>query len=75
MKVGTIITKRNIKPKYYMIAIIVSFVIVAINFSGVILKNDVVGRLIFGFVWLIVGIGWLGQYFYRTKNKSNNYKC
>ncbi len=61
--------KWNMKPEHYMIAMIVSFVIAAISFSGVILKNDVVGRLIFGFVWVIVGIGWLGQYF-NLKNKE-----
>ena len=54
----------NMKPEHYMIAMIVSFVIVATIFSGVILKNDVVGRLIFGLVWVLVGIGWLGQYFH-----------
>lgn len=62
--------KWNMKPKHYMVAIIVSFVIAAISFSGVILKNDAVGRLIFGFVWLIVGIGWLGQYFHHTKKEK-----
>jgi hypothetical protein len=61
--------KWNMKLKYYMFAMIVSFVIAAISFSGVILKNDLVGRLIFGFVWVIVGIGWLGQYL-NLKNKE-----
>jgi len=63
--------KWNMKPKHYMVAIIVSFVIAAICFSGVILKNDAVGRLIFGFVWLIVGIGWLGQYLHHRKKQLN----
>ena len=57
------------KPEYYLIAVIVSFVIAVISFSGVILKNDLVGRLIFGFVWVIIGIGWLGHYF-NLKNKE-----
>ncbi len=58
--------KWKINPKHYMIAAAVSFVIASIGFSGVVLKNDLVRRLIFGFVWLIVGVGWLGQYFHRT---------
>ena len=61
--------KWNMKPKHYMIITVVSFVIAGIIFSGAILKNDVVGRLIFGFVWVIVGIVWLGQYFH-SKNKK-----
>ncbi|MCD6237714.1 MAG: hypothetical protein J7K51_00035 [Thermotogae bacterium] len=63
--------KWNIKPKHFMIAMIVSFIIAAIIFSGVILKNDVVGRFIFGFVWLIIGIVWLGQYFHTKKKEEN----
>ena len=57
------------KPAYYIVAMIVSFVFAAISFSGLILKNDLVGRLIFVFVWVIVGIGWLGHYF-NLKNKE-----
>ena len=71
MEGGEIMAKWNIKPKHFVIAMIVSFIIAAIIFSGVILKNDVVGRFIFGFVWLIVGIVWLGQYqYFRTKKKE-----
>jgi hypothetical protein len=69
MKGGKIMAKWDMKPKYYMVAMIISFVIAAISFSGVVLKNDLVGRLIFGFVWVIVGIGWLGQYIH-PKNKE-----
>ena len=61
--------KWNMKPKHYMIITVVSFVIAGIIFSGAILKNDVVGRLIFGFVWVIVGIVWLGQYFHSKKER------
>ena len=68
---GKIMAKWNIKPKHFMIAMIVSFIIAAIIFSGVILKNDVVGRFIFGFVWLIIGIVWLGQYFHTKKKEEN----
>ena len=57
------------KCTYCIGAMIISFAIAAISFAGVILKNDLVGRLIFGFVWVIVGIGWLGQYRY-LKNKE-----
>lgn len=59
----------NIKPEHYMIAMIVSFAIAVISFSGVFLQNDLVGRLIFGFIWVLVGIGWLGQYF-QHRNKG-----
>jgi len=34
------------------------------------LKDDTVGRFIFGFVWQFLGIVWLGQYFYCSKNEK-----
>ena len=33
--------------------------------SGIVLKTDLVGRIILGNLWLIVSIGWLGQYIHK----------
>ncbi|NIM91484.1 MAG: hypothetical protein GTO17_11115 [Candidatus Aminicenantes bacterium] len=59
--------KRQIPPKLCQSAAILSLAIALISFSGIVLKNDFAGRLIFGSTWSLVGIGWLGQYFH-SKN-------
>jgi hypothetical protein len=40
----------------------VCFVIAALAFTGVILRGDLVGRAIFGTVWTVLGVVWLGWY-------------
>lgn len=40
----------GIKAFYYFVVIFGSFIIAAITFSGIILKNDLTGRIIFGAV-------------------------
>ena len=42
--------KWDMVPAYCITAMIISFAIATISFLGVILKKDLVGRLIFGFV-------------------------
>jgi len=39
---------------------VLAFGISLISFLGLILRDDLTGRLIFGCVWLFVGIWWLG---------------
>ena len=47
----------------FLWAMIICFAIAAVAFSGVILRDDVVGRVIFGVVWVVLGFVWLGSYF------------
>jgi len=47
----------------FLAAAIICFVIAALAFAGVILVGDWVGRVIFGVVWVALGIVWLGSYF------------
>jgi hypothetical protein len=39
--------------------------------SGIVLKTDIIGRILIGSLWLIVSIGWLGRYFH-TKGVKNS---
>ncbi|MCK8115926.1 hypothetical protein [Anaerosoma tenue] len=47
----------------FLVAAVVCFGIAVLALTGVILAGDVVGRIIFGAVWIAVGIVWLGSYF------------
>jgi hypothetical protein len=44
-------------------AAVICFAIAALAVVGVILAGDLVGRLVFGVVWVAVGVVWLGSYF------------
>lgn len=63
--------KWQIPPKFSVIAAILSFAIATICLLGIVLKNDLVGRLIFGATWSLVGTGWLGQYFHARKTSKS----
>lgn len=47
----------------FLWAMVVCLVIAALAFSGLILRGDFVGRMIFGVVWSVLGLVWLGSYF------------
>jgi hypothetical protein len=59
--------KWQVSPKFCTTATIIAFVIAVMSFFGVILEDDMVGRLIFGITWFLIGILWLGQYFQAKK--------
>jgi DNA-binding CsgD family transcriptional regulator len=54
----------HMKPQHYVIAAVVSFLIAVINLSGLVLRDDLMGRLIIGAIWSAVGIGWSSRYYY-----------
>ena len=63
----------RVKPQHYVIAAVISFLIAAINFSGIVLRDDVPGRFIVGAVWSVVGIAWSSRYYYarlRTRERE-----
>jgi len=64
--------KLQLSPKYSVIIAVGAFVVAAISFFGIILKNDLVGRLIFGITWSLVGVGWLGCYFNARKTSKSH---
>jgi hypothetical protein len=35
--------------------------------SGLVMKNDLTGRIIIGVVWFLLGAGWLGRFFQTRK--------
>ena len=51
------------RPAGFLVASVVSFLISVVAFSGLILRADVAGRVIFGLVWAVLGVVWLGFYF------------
>jgi len=57
--------KRSWKTSFYLS--LISYLIAAISFSGIILKEDFTGRLIFGIVWVVIGLGWLIRTFALKK--------
>ncbi len=60
--------KLKIPPKLSIALAIIAFAIAAISFFGIILKNDLVGRLIFGATWTFLGVVWLGQFFQAKRD-------
>jgi hypothetical protein len=63
--------KKQLPAKVRVLAAIAAFAIAAICFSGVVLKNDLVGRLIFGATWSLVGVWWLGQWL-KARERHNS---
>ena len=56
-------SERRRRRPGFLVASVVSFSISAITFSGLILNEDLTGRVIFGLVWAVLGVVWLGFYF------------
>jgi hypothetical protein len=56
-----------LKPLFYLLLVIISLVIAVISFFGVILKDDLTGRIIFGTVWTFVAVIWTGYYLKSRK--------
>jgi hypothetical protein len=53
----------------------ICFIIAALALGGVILRADAPGRLIFGAVWILIGVVWLGWYvsgFRRSRSRETD---
>ncbi len=59
---GVTIVHTRRKP-VFLAAAVMCFGIAAVALTGVVLGGDLVGRLVFGAVWIALGIVWLGSYF------------
>ena len=60
---------QKISWKTSFIFCLISYSIAAISFSGIILKHDLTGRLIFGTVWGAIGLGWLIRTYLIKKHR------
>ena len=56
-------SRNTMKRPAFLAASLASFAISIVAFSGLILRSDVTGRIIFGLVWAALGVVWLGSYF------------
>jgi hypothetical protein len=63
------IMKSPLKPWLCFVLVLVSLLIAIISFSGIILKDDSAGKIIFGIVWTFIAFIWIGFYV-RSRNKS-----
>ena len=52
---------------YHPFLSIVSLIVATMFYSGIVLAEDITGRLIIGSVWLLVSAGWFGQYLHKLK--------
>ena len=55
-----------------LVASVVCLAISAVAFGGLILKADITGRVIFGAVWAVLGVVWLGGYFGAFSGRSGD---
>jgi hypothetical protein len=62
----------RVSPPLSVAFALVAWAIAIVAFSGIILSEDVTGRLIFGFVWTLIGAIWWGQFFQAKKRASSN---
>ena len=59
------------QSKYLLIAAaIICFAVAAIAFAGLFLREDPVGRAIFGTAWTALGLVWLGRLAVAGKRKE-----
>jgi hypothetical protein len=63
------VAKWRSSPKYYAVFTIVALGIAAICFLGVVLEGDLVGRIIFGTMWSLVAVYWLGRYIHTRRTR------
>ena len=63
-------SKRKISPRFSITMAIIAFIVAAIPALGVVMKEDIIGRIIFAGVWILVGIGWLGHLMIVKKSTS-----
>lgn len=48
-------------PLFYFVLAVVCFAIAAVSLSGVVMRNDATGQIVFGTVWIMVGLGWVAR--------------
>ena len=61
--------ERNKGSIIWLLLATISFTIALLAVFGVILSNDGVGRLIYGVLWSMIGLSWMGRFFI-ARNKT-----
>ncbi len=54
--------KRNLSRVNYLFLIVVTLVLAVIFYSGIVMDDDLTGRIIMGSVWLLLSAAWVMQY-------------
>ncbi len=57
-------------PSLAALLAIIAFVIAAVCFAGMVLRDDAVGRIIYGVVWSAVGILWVWQFVTARRERA-----
>jgi uncharacterized membrane protein (UPF0182 family) len=55
-------TKRKLSKSNYLFLIIVTLILAVIFYSGIVMKEDLTGRIIVGSLWLFLSAVWVTQY-------------
>ena len=63
-------SKWNKSEYYFPFLTIVSLILAIIFYSGMVINNDLTGRILIGSIWLIVSIGWLSKFMNMKKVKK-----
>ena len=59
------------RPVVWILLAVTSYCIAILAALGLILADDVTGRLIYGILWFIIGSSWLGRYFVESKTQNS----
>lgn len=62
--------KQGKGPIVWILLAAVCFVVAALAGAGMILRSDSIGRLIYGVLWSLIGVSWLGRYFIARRREQ-----
>ena len=62
--------RRNTQSIVWTLLALISFAIAVLAFSGTILAEDTVGKIVYGVLWTLIGLAWLGRCFVSRKRMS-----
>ena len=65
-------TVKNQRPWLFLLAAIFSAAVSVLVFLKVFLAGDTTGRIIFGIVWALIALIWIGQYISLIKKGSHH---
>jgi hypothetical protein len=62
----------RVSPALSVVFALLAWAIATVSFSGIILAEDLTGRMIFGAVGTLIGVVWWGQYVQAKKKTSSS---
>jgi hypothetical protein len=66
--------RQSVGPVVWLLLAGISFSVATLSACGVILANDIVGRLIFATTWGAIGLAWTGRYLVWRRQTSQKAK-